>query len=131
MAKKKAKRTVKNVGWYVDEHQRLKNDRDELLAEVSVVKKQITSLEEEALKKFDKEDIQGVKGELATGFIEERDHYNISDRRKFEQYIKRTGHMELFQGRVSAEAYRELVATGKKPAGVGVYHATSFRTRKR
>ena len=129
MAKKK--RVRKTVGWYVDEHQRLKNERDALLEEVNAVKKKITALEDEALEKFDKEDIQGVRGELATGFIEERDHYNIADRRKFEAYIKRTGHMELFQGRVSAEAYRELVAQGKKPAGVGVFHKVSFRTRKR
>ncbi len=129
MARKK--RLKKTVGWYVDRHQELKDERDALLEEVKTVKKEISDLEEAALEKFGKEEIEGVKGELATGYIEERDHYNISDRRKFEQYIKRTGHMELFQGRVSAEAYRELLAQGKKPAGVGIFHAVNFRTRKR
>jgi hypothetical protein len=125
------KRTRKTVGWYVDAHQKLKDERDELLEEVNAVKKEITTLEEKALEKFGKEGLEGARGENATGYIEERDHFNIADRRKFEQYIKRTGHMELFQGRVSAEAYRELLAQGKKPAGIGVFHKVSFRTRKR
>ncbi len=127
----KRKRTVKNVGWFVDQHQRLKTKRDALLDQVSAIKKEITALEEEALAKFGKEDIQGVRGELATGYIEETDHVNIQDRRKFDQYVKRTGHFELFQGRVSATAYRELTSQGKKPAGVGVFHKVAFRTRKR
>ena len=125
------KRTRKTVGWFVDEHQRLKDERDELLNEVKVVKKDIENLENQALEKFGKEGLEGARGENATGYIEERDHYNISDRRKLDAYVKRTGHMELFQGRVSAEAYRELLAQGKKPAGVGIYHAVNFRTRKR
>jgi len=130
MAAKK-KRLVKNIGWYIDEHQRMKDERDELLTQVNAVKARITAHEDEALKKFGKEDIQGSKGDLATAYIEDREHYNIADRRKFEAYIKKTGHLELFQGRVSAEAYRELLAQGKKPAGVGVFHQVSFRTRKR
>ncbi len=129
MARKK--KVIKTVGWYVDEHQRLKDERDEALAVVTEKKQEISALEEEALECFDKEEINGTKTENATGYIQEQDHYNIQDRRKFETYIKRTGHMELFQGRVSAEAYRELVASGKKPGGVGVFHKVSFRTRKR
>lgn len=130
MAKRK-KRTVKNMNWYVDEHQRLKVVRDALLDEVKAIKAHIAAHEEEALEKFGKEDLQGVKGELATAYIEEREHFNISDRRTFEKYVKRTGNLQLFQGRVSSEAYKELRAQGKKPAGVGTFTKTSFRTRKR
>ena len=121
----------RKVSWYVDEHQRLKDERDDLLQLVNEVKKKISKVESDALERFGREEIEGVRGELATGFIEEREHYNITDRRKLDAYIKRTGHMELLQGRVSSEAYRELAAQGKKPAGVGVFHKVSFRTRRR
>ncbi len=121
----------RKIGWYIDTHQELKDERDELLAEVDVVKKKIAKHEELTLERFNKEDIDGAKGELATGYIEEVDRYSLKDRRKFEAYIKKTGHFELFQGRVSTTAYRELLALGKKPAGVGVFHQINFRTRRR
>ena len=121
----------RNITWFINKHQDLKEERDELLNEVKVVKKKIEKLEGEALVKFDKEDIEGAKSEYATAYIEEREHLSIADRRTFEKYVKRTGFMELFQNRISIEAYRELVAQGYKPAGVGSYTEVNFRTRRR
>ena len=94
-----ARRTVQ---WFIDTHYTLKQERDELLAEVKEVKKEIDKVADEALERFGKEGIEGARGAQATAYIEERDHFNMEDRRKFEAYVKRTGHFELFQGRVSA-----------------------------
>ena len=129
MAKKK--RVVRNVNWFVDAHYKLKMKRDVLLDKVNDVKADITKIEAEALHKFGKEGIEGAKGRIATCYVEERDHVRVSDRRALDAYVKRTGHMELFQNRVSAEAYRELLAQRKKPAGVEIYTSVNFRTRKR
>ena len=129
MAKKK--RVVRNVNWFVDAHYKLKQKRDALLDKVGDVKKDIEKLEAEALHKFGKEGIEGARGSLATGYVEERDHVRVADRRALDAYVKRTGHLELFQNRVSAEAYRELLAQRKKPAGVEIYTSVNFRTRKR
>jgi hypothetical protein len=131
MTAAKKKRVVRNVNWFVDAHYKLKQKRDALLGKVDDVKQDITKLEAEALHKFGKEGIEGAKGKLATGFIQELDHVRIADRRALDAYVKRTGHMELFQNRVSAEAYRELLAQRKKPAGVEIYTSVHFRTRKR
>lgn len=119
------------IGWWVDEHQRLKSEVDELQQKLNEAKRELNEFAEKALEKFGKEGLEGARGEHATGFVEERDHFNISDRREFEKYVKRTGHLELFQGRVSAEAYRELSSQGKKIPGVGIFTKRTFRTRKR
>lgn len=131
MAKAKKKRVVRNVNWFVDEHYKLKMQRDKLKEKWDDKKEEIEKLEAEALHKFGKEGIQGAKGKKATGFIQELDHVRVSDRRALDAYVKRTGHLELFQNRVSGEAYRELLAQRKKPAGVEIYTSVHFRTRKR
>lgn len=137
MTKKKAKtkRVVKNVNWYVDTHYALKVKRDKLKDKVKEVVDDIEKLEGEALHKFGKEGIEGAKGKKATGFIQELDHYNVADRRKLDAYVKRTGHFELFQNRVSGDAVQDIEATSKRfkrsAAGIGLYTSTHFRTRKR
>lgn len=134
MAKKKAakkKRTVRNVNWFVDTHYKLKQQRDKIQEKLNEKKVEIEKLEAEALHKFGKEGIEGARGRLATGFIQELDHFRVADRNSLDKYVKRTGHLELFQNRVSAEACRELMAQRKKPAGVEIYTSVHFRTRKR
>lgn len=132
MAKKKAKkRVVRNVNWFVDQHYKLKQKRDKIQEQLNDVKKDIEKLEGEALHKFGKEGIEGAKGRLATGFIQELDHFRVADRAALDKYVKRTGHLELFQNRVSSEACRELMAQRKKPAGVEIFTSVHFRTRKR
>ena len=132
-AKKKAKkkRTVKTVGWFIDEHYRIKQQIAKAEEVVKKLKDKRDKHEAEALHKFGKDGIEGGKGRLATGFIQELDHFRVADRRKLDAYVKRTGHIELFQNRVSSEACRELMAQRKKPAGVEIYTSVHFRTRKR
>lgn len=139
MARKKKgktkKRTVRNVNWFIDTHYKLKQKRDKLKDQAKEVQEDIDKLEGEALHKFGKEGIEGCKGRLATGFIQELDHYNVADRRKLDAYVKRTGNFELFQNRVSGDAVQDIEATNKRfklaAAGIGLYTSTHFRTRKR
>lgn len=131
MAATKKKRVVRNVAWFIDHHYALKMKRDALEAKKKEVQKDIDKLEAEALHKFGKEGIEGGKGRKATGFIQELDHIKIGDRNALDKYVKRTGHLELFQNRVSGEAVKELWAQGKKPAGLETYTSVHFRTRKR
>lgn len=128
---RKRKRKTKTVGWYIDEHQRLKDERDEIIQELVAKKAEIAEHADEALEHFSRDQIVGAKGDYATGYIEEKDVFKIEDRKKFDAYVRRTGHNELYQNRVNAEAYRELLALGKKPAGVEPFTVVNFRTRKR
>ena len=134
-AKKKAKRTVRNVSWFIDEHYKLKQKRDAYEAKKKEMIKEIEKLEAEALHKFGKEGLEGAKGKKATGFIQELDHYNVKDRRKLDAYVKRTGNFELFQNRVSGSAVEEIAASNSRfkleSAGLGLYTSLHFRTRKR
>lgn len=133
--KGKTKRVVRNVNWFVDAHYALKMKRDKLEDKVKDVKADIEKMEDEALHKFGKEGIEGAKGRVATGFIQELDHYNVADRRKLDAYVKRTGNFELYQNRVTGTAVEELMEANKrfsmKGAGIGLYTSTHFRTRKR
>ena len=134
MAAKK-KRVVKNVNWYVDTHYKLKQKRDALEEKVKEVKAEIEAIEEEALRKFGKEGIEGARGRIATGYIQELDHYNVENRAKLDAYVKRNGLLHLFQNRVSKAAVEELMHDKPRfklaTAGLGQYTSVHFRTQKR
>jgi hypothetical protein len=119
------------VAWWIDTHYKMKERRDKMAAALNAFKREIEDFEKEALKKFGKEGLEGASGSRAIGFIEERTHVQMGDREEFDKYVKKTGRTELFQGRVSAEAYRELSAQGLKIPGVKTVDMTYFRTRKR
>jgi len=125
----------KTVNWFADEHYKLKKKRDALKDKAKLVQKDIDKLEGEALEKFGKEGIEGARGRNATAFIQELDHYNITDRSKLDKYVKRTGNFEIFQNRVSGAAIEEISANNSRfkleSAGLGLYTSVHFRTRKR
>jgi len=121
----------KTAGWFCDAHYKLRLQRGAIQQKLDAKKAEIAELEEDAKKHFASEGLEGGKGKLATGYISEVDHVSIADARKFKAYIKRTGHFELYQNRVSKSAYDDLVAAGKKPAGVRIYTQVKFGTTKR
>jgi len=135
--KKMAKRKTagKGVQAFADYHYALKQKRDALSSLEDGIKAIMAQIEEEAKAKYEKEGIEGARGENATAFIQELDHYGIDDRRKLDAYVKRTGNFELFQNRVSGAAVEEIQANNKrfkiKSAGISLYTSTHFRTRKR
>jgi len=135
--KKIAKRKTanKSVNGFADYHYALKMKRDALKDLTDQVKAILEKIEGEAKAKYEKESIEGARGEAATAFLQELDHYGIEDRSKLEKYVRRTGNFELFQNRVSSSAVEEIQATNKrfkiKSAGISLFTSTHFRTRKR
>jgi len=75
---------------FADLHYQLKQRRDAL----EKMKKRIGSIleriEGEARDKYEKEGIEGARGENATSYLQDLDHYSIADRDKLDKYIKRT-----------------------------------------
>lgn len=133
--KKKGRRIVKTVGWYIDRHYRLKEQRDKLIDELNAKKEEIEVLAEEALEKFTRNDIVGAKGRFATGYIQDRDVYSVSDRSKLDAFVKRTGLLEVYQNRVTSEAVDDILEMKPRltPASLGldVFTIVNFRTRRR
>jgi hypothetical protein len=128
--------TVKSkVQQFADTHYAVKKLRDGL----EVQRKKLYAIQEriegEARAKYEKEGIEGARGEAATAYLQELDHYGIDDRTKLDRYIKKNGNFELLQNRVSVAAIEELMAVKPKLklSTLGVNHTTSkhFRTRKR
>lgn len=135
--KKIAKRKTENnnVQSFADCHYALKQKRDALNDLVKQVKAVLAKIEEEAKVKYEKEGIEGARGENATAFIQELDHYSIEDRSKLDAYVKRTGNFELFQNRLSSAAVEEIQANNGRfkieSAGISMYTSKHYRTRKR
>ena len=142
---RRRKRRVNRKKWtpveFVENHYRLKELRDRLEEEVKLLKDEIAEIEEDALKSYDKQNLEGAKGRTALGFIEEREFYNVADRRELDKFVKRTGHYELYQNRIRPEAVREIFDDADDPgeidraklkkAGIGTFTSINFRTRKR
>jgi hypothetical protein len=131
----KLKTAKSGVQRFADIHYGLKQRRGAL----EDVRKRIYAILErveiEARAKYEKEGIEGARGEAATAFLQELDHYNVQDRSKLDRYVKRTGNFEIFTNRISGTAVEEIMANNKrfKPESAGIAHSTSkhFRTRKR
>lgn len=131
----KRKTANKNVQAFADIHYGLKQKRDAISDLEDQVKAILARIEEEAKVKYEKEGIEGARGENATAYIQELDHYGIADRSKLDKYVKRTGNFELFQNRVSGAAIEEIQANNKRfkiaSVGVSLHTSTHYRTRKR
>lgn len=129
------KRVRKTIGWYIDRHYRLKMQRDDLIDKLNDKKEEIEILADEALDKFTRNDILGARGRFATGYIQDRDVYSVSDRSKLDAFVKRTGLFELYQNRVTNEAVEEILATRSRTnvdsMGLESFTLVNFRTRKR
>lgn len=125
----------KTLGWYVDTHYKLRVKKSAIRKKLADINEELEDLEGSALDKFGKEKLLGAKGKLATGFIIERDLPSVSDRKKLDRYIKRTGHTQLLSNYVNGEAYREITAlirgSKKSIPGIKVFSKVDFRTRKR
>lgn len=123
------------VQGFADTHYAVKKLRDNLEKQRKKIYAIQERIEVEARAKYEKEGIEGARGDAATAFLQELDHYSIDDRTKLDRYIKKNGNFELLQNRVSVAAVEELLAAKPKLklSTLGVHHSTSkhFRTRKR
>lgn len=79
-------------------------------------------------------DEQGTTMLAADGLVCERkedDVPQLSDWMALEKYVLRHKRLDLFQRRISAPAWRELVATGTSVPGITTYTARKLSVRKK
>jgi len=71
------------------------------------IKAEETKLKDLLLKLYGKSKIQGASGSVARAEISQKDIAQVKDWPKFWAYIKRTGHFDLMQKRISDTAVKE------------------------
>lgn len=85
-------------------------------------KQKRAKLEVRLLKEFEKEDIDGTKIKGGgTARIRRATFFSISDRRKFNKYVLKHKALDLFQNRISANAYKARLDEGDAVPGVGKF----------
>lgn len=100
-------------------------------ADLKELKRTRAKMESKLLKGFDKEDIDGCKGTRGVGHIRRAKFPSIKDRRKFNKYVLKHKALDLFQSRVSAQAYNDRLEEGEQVPGVEVFERISVSVTKR
>jgi len=97
---------------------------------VKEIEDQMGKLEAEAIELSKEQKNKICRGRQADGVVEVHDHYNIKDFNVLWNWSRKTGEF-VFQRRIGAEAYRDLVEAGQGPPGISIFKEDVFKTKKR
>jgi len=115
MAQAAVKSSPKTIGGLADLMFDVREQKRIIEARMKPLEEQYNALEEELIKLLDEQNSTKGDGTKATVSLRVADVFNIEDRAALDKFIKRTGHFQLLQNRVSNPAVEELLSTsGKK-----------------
>lgn len=124
----------KTLGACVDLAYRLRAERQEEQAEaearIKVMKEQESALEEHILASFDKSDIEGARGTIATASVTTTIIPTVKDWPEFYKYILKHKAFDLLEKRPARLAYRERLDAGEAVPGVEPFHKKSLSLTK-
>jgi len=106
---------VGTIGSMTDQYVTLRNKKKELADEVAKIEAQMKETEGQLIERLEAEGSTKGSGKLGTCSISHSVVFNVNDWQKVEAYVKKTGHMQIFQRRLSVEAVREIVENSGKP----------------
>jgi hypothetical protein len=110
---------IRPLGQEIDRMYAIREEIRELKAQQSEKQKQLDALETEVMARLEADGTMKATGMKATVAITEKVVPKVQDWEAFTKYIRRMNYFHLFERRVSAAAYRELMA-GRKQAIPGV-----------
>jgi hypothetical protein len=122
---------MKTLGKQIDA---LKTLDDEIKAQSKILqemKSRRYKMETRLLKDFESKDIEGCKGKKGVARVRRATFYSIKDRRKFEKYVLKHRALDLFQNRISAEAYKARLDEGEKVPGITSFDRFGITVTKR
>lgn len=111
---------------YTTRNQRLSDQKD-----VASLEEFEKLLKDHIIAELPKSKADGITGKLATATISTDDVPIVEDWVKFGDYLKKTKFFHLLQRRLNAEAVREILESGKKIPGVGIFKNVKVNVRKR
>lgn len=110
------------LGSNIDAMWALREQKRALEAEVKVISEKLEAYEEGLMAKLESEGMIKATGTAATVSVSESIVATVEGGdegwKLFHAYIKKTGYFHLLHKRISDEAYRELLRTGKKVPGL-------------
>lgn len=108
----------KAIGACIDAMYETRAKRLELQRQADAMKAIETQYEEHILNSFDKDELKGAKGDVATAGIIRKTVYEIKDWPTFTEYVSETKQWDLLQKRVGATACAERFANNEEVPGV-------------
>lgn len=122
-----SKATNPKLGAEIDALFKLRQKSDAAEAKAKAAKKVLTDAMDALLEKFDKNDLNGARGKLASVSVVKTENFNIVDQDTFGKYVLKNKALDLLQRRVSVTAVRERMEAGKKVPGLETFTKVSLR----
>lgn len=119
----------KTMGQLADEHFRLGKKIKQLRQQTKDLEHEQARIEAEAIELSEEQGNKLCRGNLADGEVRIEDRLNIKNPKELNTWVAKTGHFEIYQARVSSTGYRDLVAAGMKPPGIGIFKQPVFTTK--
>lgn len=106
------------VGVMIDHLWTIREDIRALEAQVKVLEEEYDTFEERVKHALDEQKLDSGRGGKATASIIQSEVPKLEDWDKFITYVRRSGNFQLFERRVSVNAWREVCAKTKRvPSG--------------
>jgi hypothetical protein len=120
----------KTLGACIDLAYKMRSERLELDKEVEKLKEEEAALKQHIMNSFDKVNIDGARGKVATASLSPRTVAQVEDWEALQKYIKKTGAFDLLQRRVNDAAFRERLDAKKTVPGVVPFVITTLSLTK-
>ena len=117
------------LGGLIDNLYELREKKRGFESEAKKVEAEIAEAEELITQRMDEEGAAKATGMKATVSFSMSVVGTISDRDVLNAWVKKTGCFQLFENRISAAAYRELLDAGKKVPGVEPFNKRKLNLR--
>lgn len=120
----------KSIGACVDRLYSLREKRLKIQQEVDSIKSQEEALRLHVLECFNKDDIEGAKGKLATASVLPKTVAHVVDWDALYAYIVKNNAFEMLQRRVNDGAYRERLDNKEPVPGVEPFNVLGLSLTK-
>lgn len=130
MATKRKRVIPKNLAAAADLYHAVKNERLAAQKALEPLAEFESALREHIIKTLPKSKLGGVAGKIVRVEIENVDVPTISDKKKFEAYVKRTGQFDLMTASLNTKAVKERWDAKKTVPGIGKFTVVKLRVSK-
>ena len=110
-----------NIGAVIDKYHELREDKRLLEAQLELLKKQMSEVEQELMQRMEVEGISKSTGKTATVSVSESVVPTVLDWNEFYNFIHKNNYFHLLERRPSVTGCRELFETKGQIPGVAPY----------
>jgi len=121
-----------NMNVLITELRKVKDELDELSKRKSELNETQDNIKGVLLDRMAEENVDSIKTQHGTVYRTEKKFWQIKDFSALCEYVKRTGHFEIFQKRVAPSAVDDIMASeDEAPAGLDSYEKWELGFRRK